>query len=126
MARARRTSVAVVALGAAALALLLLAGCGSSASAGAHAATATTAAVGSTPGGADSNASATPKPHPQVIEPSVGDQAAVASGGTDPVGDPNAHAVPLSEVRRELKIVKELNSLNPGQGFVFPIQPRSV
>jgi murein DD-endopeptidase MepM/ murein hydrolase activator NlpD len=34
--------------------------------------------------------------------------------------------VPLSEIRRELKIVQELNSLQAGQGFVFPIAPRSV
>ena len=32
----------------------------------------------------------------------------------------------LAQVKRELKIVQELNSLRPGQGFVFPIQPRSV
>jgi murein DD-endopeptidase MepM/ murein hydrolase activator NlpD len=32
----------------------------------------------------------------------------------------------LAEVRRELKIVQELNSLGQGQGFVFPIQPQSV
>ena len=45
---------------------------------------------------------------------------------TTPVGDPNAHAISLAEVNRELKIVQELNSLNPGQGFVFPIAPLSV
>lgn len=128
MARARRTSLAVVALGAMAAVLLAMSGCGSSPGGAVHAGTGTgtTGAVGSMAAGGDSRASATPKAHPQVIEPSVGDQAAVSSGGTDPIGDPNAHAVPLSEVRRELKIVKELNSLNPGQGFVFPIQPRSV
>jgi murein DD-endopeptidase MepM/ murein hydrolase activator NlpD len=42
------------------------------------------------------------------------------------LGDPNAHAVPLSEVRRELKIVQELNALSSGDGFVFPIEPLSV
>jgi murein DD-endopeptidase MepM/ murein hydrolase activator NlpD len=50
--------------------------------------------------------------------------------GSDPVGDPNAHAMSLAEVRRELveeqKVAKELNSLQAGQGFVFPIQPLSV
>jgi murein DD-endopeptidase MepM/ murein hydrolase activator NlpD len=34
--------------------------------------------------------------------------------------------VPLAEVKRELKIVQELNSLSSGQGFVFPIEPQSV
>jgi murein DD-endopeptidase MepM/ murein hydrolase activator NlpD len=34
--------------------------------------------------------------------------------------------VSLAEVRRELKIVQELNSLSAGQGFVFPISPQSA
>ncbi|HEY2435609.1 MAG TPA: M23 family metallopeptidase [Solirubrobacteraceae bacterium] len=38
--------------------------------------------------------------------------------------------MPLAEVKKQLveeqKIAKELNSLNAGQGFVFPIQPLSV
>jgi murein DD-endopeptidase MepM/ murein hydrolase activator NlpD len=42
------------------------------------------------------------------------------------VGDPNAHAVPLEQVKRELKIAQELNSLNAGQGFVFPLSPLSA
>ena len=45
---------------------------------------------------------------------------------TTPVGDPNAHAPSLAEVKRELKIVAELNALNAGQGFVFPIAPRTA
>jgi murein DD-endopeptidase MepM/ murein hydrolase activator NlpD len=45
---------------------------------------------------------------------------------TTPIGDPSAHAVPLQEVKRELKIAQELNSLSSGQGFVFPISPLSV
>ncbi len=63
--------------------------------------------------------------HPQAVEPSVGDSA-IASGGGAPVGDPSAHAVPLAEVKRELQVAQELNSLTSGQGFVFPITPRSV
>jgi hypothetical protein len=63
--------------------------------------------------------------HPQSIEPTVGEVPATSTL-TDPVGDPNAHAVPLAEVKRELKIVQELNSLQPGQGFVFPIEPLSI
>jgi murein DD-endopeptidase MepM/ murein hydrolase activator NlpD len=63
--------------------------------------------------------------HPQAIDPVAG-VAAAGGTGTEPVGDPNAHAVSLAEVRRELKIVHELNSLNPGQGFVFPLQPLSI
>jgi murein DD-endopeptidase MepM/ murein hydrolase activator NlpD len=62
--------------------------------------------------------------HPQAVEPTVGQ--APTAGGTDPVGDPNAHAVSLAEVKRELKIVQELNSLGAGQGFVFPVLPQSI
>ncbi len=63
--------------------------------------------------------------HPQAVNPVAG-QAALSYTTTTPVGDPTAHAPPLAEIRRELKIVQELNSLGAGQGFVFPIQPRSV
>jgi len=65
--------------------------------------------------------------HPQAVEPSVGDPPAPATAaGGAPIGDPSAHAISLAEVRRELAIVRELNSLSGGQGFVFPIAPRSV
>ncbi len=67
-----------------------------------------------------------PKSHPQAIQPTVGDQATIAGQGSAPIGDPNAHAVSLTEVRRELKIVEELNSLGSGQGFVFPIEPATI
>jgi hypothetical protein len=43
-----------------------------------------------------------PGAHPHVVEPSAGAQAQLTT--TDPVGDPNAHAPPLSEVRQELKL----------------------
>jgi len=71
--------------------------------------------------------------HPQAVEPSAGavDQYPNDPGAqSNPVGDPNARAPSLAEVKRELKIeqkvAQELNSLGPGQGFVFPIQPLSV
>jgi len=68
--------------------------------------------------------------HPQAVEPSAGDAPAAASAGGEPIGDPNARPPSLAEIKRELveeqKIVQELNSLSSGQGFVFPIQPRSV
>jgi hypothetical protein len=68
------------------------------------------------------------RPHPQAVEPVAGDAPAaygVAATAT-PVGDANAHAVPLEEVKRELKIAQELNSLNAGEGFVFPLAPLTV
>ena len=66
--------------------------------------------------------------HPQAIEPVAGAQAPAGAppSPSDPIGDPNAHAISLAEVKRELAIVKELNSLNAGQGFVFPIAPLTV
>ena len=103
---ARALAAVALALGA-----LALAGCGSSSS--------------STSSGSGENLDALRARHAQVVQPSVGDPGATGfSGNTG--GDPNAHAVPLSEVRRELKIVQELNSIGTGQGYVFPIQPRSV
>lgn len=46
-----------------------------------------------------------PIPHgrPQAIEPSAGQQA-LTVGPSDPVGDVNAHAPPLSEVKHELRL----------------------
>jgi len=104
--------------------VVLLAGCGSI----------LLAACGSSQGGAAGGGSFDPgngptgttlKAHPQAIEPTVG-EAPAGLAGSDPVGDPTAHAVPLKEVRRELKIVQELNALGAGQGFVFPVEPQSI
>jgi murein DD-endopeptidase MepM/ murein hydrolase activator NlpD len=65
-----------------------------------------------------------------VVEPAVGGPQPSFQQPENPVGDPNAHAIPLAEVKRQLKeeqkIVAELNSLNAGQGFVFPLQPLAV
>jgi hypothetical protein len=43
-----------------------------------------------------------PKAHPQAIDPTAGQQA-VSVTPSDPVGDVNAHAPPLSQVREELR-----------------------
>ncbi len=59
-------------------------------------------------------------PRPQVVEPTAGVQAAAVTSDT-PVGDPNAHAPPLSEVRRELKL--ELVTATPNTaGYIDPLQ----
>ena len=65
--------------------------------------------------------------HPQAVDPVAG-QAAAGGGApaTTPVGNPNSYAPSLAEVRRELKIVQELNALGSGSGFVFPIEPQSI
>ena len=101
--------------------IISIAGCGSSGGV----ASGGVASGGSASGGAGGAGPAALHGHPQAVEPSVGDAPAALSAGA-PIGDPNAHAIPLAEVKRELKIVQELNSLGAGQGFVFPIIPQSV
>jgi murein DD-endopeptidase MepM/ murein hydrolase activator NlpD len=68
--------------------------------------------------------------HPQAVNPTAGAAPAYATASDTPVGDPNAYAPSLAEVKRQLaiqkRIAQELNSLNPGQGFVFPIAPLSA
>jgi murein DD-endopeptidase MepM/ murein hydrolase activator NlpD len=68
--------------------------------------------------------------HPQAVNPAAGAMPAYAAAAETPVGDPTAHAASLTTVKHELevekRIVQELNSLAPGQGFVFPIAPLSV
>jgi murein DD-endopeptidase MepM/ murein hydrolase activator NlpD len=94
----------------------VLAGCGAAASGGGA----------EDAGSAPARTGTVLRPRPQAVEPTGGEQAAVSARPAAPIGDPTAHAVSLAEVKRELKLVKELNSLSPGQGFVFPIQPLSV
>jgi hypothetical protein len=72
---------------------LSLAGCGATRAVG----SAPTTVVSSTPIGAIAKA------RPQVIEPSAGQQAVAVSPGA-PVGDVNAHAPPLAEVKHELRL----------------------
>jgi len=69
--------------------VIAIAGCGS------HARTPTTSMP--------TTAASLPQRHPQVIEPAAGVQAAASTGPGSPfVGDVNAHAPPLSEIRHEL------------------------
>jgi hypothetical protein len=70
-------------------AVLALAGCGS-------ATTTRTETV--------SLASGIPKAHPQAINPVAGQQAQSSQPTQDPVGDPHAHAMPLSQVRHLLTL----------------------
>ncbi len=72
--------------------LLSLAGCGTSAS-----------IQHGSPTSASTTANGVPHAHPQAVEPVAGEQA-VAGGGDAPVGDPTAHAPPLSQVKQELKL----------------------
>jgi murein DD-endopeptidase MepM/ murein hydrolase activator NlpD len=105
------------------LAALALAGCGSAAGSDSSSPAAPSTGSGLAPSGPVADGRA----HPQAIEPTAGAVAPTSGpAASDPVGDPQAHAVSLAEVKRELAIVKELNSLNAGQGFVFPMAPLSV
>jgi hypothetical protein len=67
--------------------------------------------------------SSVPRAHPHAVEPTAGAQAqAVAPPApSDPVGDPNAHAPPLSKVRSELKqeyVAAPVSSA----GYIDPLQ----
>lgn len=69
--------------------VLGLVGCGSAASV-------------SNSGGGSGPTPALPKAHPQAIQPTAGQSAEVSP--IDPVGDPNAHAVPLRQIKHELHL----------------------
>lgn len=89
-----RIALLIAALGLAACGAIV-AGCGTAGSAG--------VASGATTAAATKSAGGIPRAHPQAIEPTAGQQATVGSVPSDPVGDPNAHAMPLSEVRKLLR-----------------------
>lgn len=44
-----------------------------------------------------------PRGHPQVVQPTAGQQGVVVGGESAPIGDPNAHAPSDAEIRAELK-----------------------
>jgi hypothetical protein len=97
-------AVAVVIVGV----VLMVAGCGGS-------------AVGGTASGTTAQAAATiPQAHPQAIEPSAGAQA-VAVTPSDPIGDPNAHAMPLSEVKHLLGL-EHVAAARTNATYIDPLQ----
>jgi hypothetical protein len=102
--RCRQASSIVLAV-LAASATVALAGCGS-----ATTVTETTSLA----------AGAIPKAHPQAIDPTAGAQAQVVTP-QDPIGDPNAHPPPLSQVRRELRQEHVAVSVN-NASYIDPLQ----
>jgi hypothetical protein len=70
--------------------------------------------------GASASGGGAPKAHPQAIDPTAGQQAAVVTP-SDPVGDVNAHAPPLSEVRKELREEFIAVSVN-NASYIDPLQ----
>ena len=59
--------------------------------------------AGGAGGAAASGSAAVPQAHPQAIQPTAGVQAAASATGDAVVGDVNAHAPTLAQVKRELK-----------------------
>jgi hypothetical protein len=106
-----RLLIVVLALGLGASAALALAACGSASS---------TSSTSTSNRRATTSADAIPTAHPQVVDPTAGQQAAAVTP-SDPVGDVNAHAPPLSQVRQELRqefIAVKANSAT----YIDPLQ----
>lgn len=62
-----------------------------------------------------------PQAHPQAVEPTAGDAGVGVGPGDTPVGDPNAHAPPLSEVRNELRLELVATHVTNTQ-YINPLQ----
>jgi hypothetical protein len=101
------------------IAALGLGGCGASTPVDSNQTGAANAPAGS---GAGGSTGSTPQARPQAIEPTAGVLGGVQAGSVAPgapVGDVNAHAPPLSEVRHELRLqviaapVTNANYLDP-------------
>ncbi len=95
---------------------LALAGCGSSTAAR----TSTGASATEAAAGAE-----VPQVRPQVVEPAAGVQPTVQPQTADPVGDVNAFAPPLSQVRQELKLAFAAASVT-SDAYIDPLQYVSV
>jgi hypothetical protein len=91
-----------------ALAVLALAGCGASSSGG----------------GGGSGGDPLPKARPHAVQPTVGEQAP-AMTPADPVGDVHAHAPPLSQIRKELKLALVYAPVTAA-GYINPLRYVSV
>jgi hypothetical protein len=60
------------------------------------------------------------KLHPQVVEPTAGEQAAAVSP-SNPIGDPNAHAPSIQQIRHELHAQLVYAPVN-GAGYINPLR----
>ena len=78
------------------------------------------AACGGSSATSRSTAATLPGAHPQVIEPSAGAQASAVTP-SDPVGDPNAHAPSLAQVKHELKL-EVIYAPVTSAGYINPLQ----
>lgn len=76
---------------------------------------------GSGPAGGGNRGDPTvPRARPQVVQPTAGSQAA-SIGPSDPVGDPHAHAPPLSQIRQELKLALVYAPVTAA-GYIDPLR----
>ena len=66
------------------------------------------------------SAAALPGARPQVVQPSAGAQAAAITP-SDPVGDPNAHAPSLAQVKHELRL-EVIYAPVTSAGYINPLQ----
>ena len=71
-------------------------------------------------GGGSGGDPAVPKARPQVVQPTAGSQAAQLAP-SDPVGDPHAHAPPLSQIRSELKLALVYAPVTAA-GYIDPLR----
>jgi hypothetical protein len=110
-----RLATALAALALALAGSAAIAGCGSAGPAG-SAGSASTSTTTASPAAAFT----VPKARPQAIEPAAGQQAAVAAQ-SDPIGDPTAHAMPLSEVRR-LLVLQHVAVKADNATYINPLQ----
>lgn len=82
---------------------LALAGCGAQSAQSNNVSGVAARGAGDAPGSTSNSSS--PRARPQAIEPVAGEQGTgAAPTGTDPVGDVHAHAPPLSQIKRELRL----------------------
>jgi Peptidase M15 len=115
-----RTSSVVAAVVAVTLALAVAA-CGSETDARTASATNPGSGTGTVASGSGTAGSPVPTPHARAVEPKPGsDPSAKSTTAPDPVGDPNAHAQPLSKVKRELAKLNLCGGTNdPAQATPF-------
>jgi Peptidase M15 len=128
-----RPSSSVAAAVAAVTLAVTLAACGSAAENGTAVSTASTTSTGS---GTGTSSSLIPTPHARAVEPTAGsDPSAKGTTAPDPVGDPTAHAQPLSKVKRELAKLNLCGGTNDpaqatpfgtGHGWGFVADPGTV
>jgi hypothetical protein len=102
------------------LAMLILAGCG----AASDPSSGSGGASGSGSGGGSGGGSGTPKARPHAIEPTAGSQAPAVTPA-DPVGDVHAHAPPLTQIRKELKLALVYAPVTSA-GYINPLRFVSV